>query len=223
MTPEPDGYRLADNSVIWPDGRRTYTTGQPEDPPGSFSYPPAFGTPIWGSTIVTGGIKRPVVSLVPRASQPVAQVNEPIVPPVASISYPPGYVPPALPAAPGGVTATPGDGQVALAWGASSGATSYSVSRGMAGGGTAPIATGLSAPSYVDTGVTNGVTYSYWVTASNAAGTSPMSSVSTATPMASAPAAPALAAPTPLFTWPRAAVGAAILAGVYYIFGGKKP
>lgn len=99
---------------------------------------------------------------------------------------------PAPPAAPTGVSAVAGNATVTLAWSAVSGATSYSVYRGSASGaeGATPIATGLSAPGFSDTKVTNGTRYYYKVSASNSAGTSPLSGEVSALP--SAPAVPAL-------------------------------
>ncbi|HJV67155.1 MAG TPA: protease pro-enzyme activation domain-containing protein [Geomonas sp.] len=93
---------------------------------------------------------------------------------------------PATPAAPTGLTATPGNGSVTLTWVASSGATSYGVYRGTASGAESatPIASGLTATSYTDSGLSNGTTYFYRVTASNSAGTSPPSGEASATPSA---------------------------------------
>jgi len=71
------------------------------------------------------------------------------------------------PAAPTGVTATAGSGQVGLSWSASSGANSYSVYRSTtSGSGYALQANGLSVTSYTDSNVTAGTTYYYVVTAS---------------------------------------------------------
>jgi glucose/arabinose dehydrogenase len=82
-------------------------------------------------------------------------------------------------ATPAGLTATPGDRQVALAWAADASAAGYRVYRG----GTL-IASPANA-SYVDTAVTNGTAYGYAVSAVDAAGgESPRSAAVTATPAA---------------------------------------
>ena len=71
------------------------------------------------------------------------------------------------PAAPTGLTATAGSGQVALSWGASAGANSYNLRRSTtSGSGYSLIATGLGTTSYTDTTTANGTTYYYVVTAS---------------------------------------------------------
>ncbi|MDQ2873435.1 MAG: discoidin domain-containing protein [Actinomycetota bacterium] len=77
------------------------------------------------------------------------------------------------PPTPTGLVATAGNGSVALTWAASAGATSYSIYRGTASGaeGTTPVGTATSG-SFTDTGLTNGTTYYYTVTASNSAGSS---------------------------------------------------
>src|SRR5271165_4702094 len=93
--------------------------------------------------------------------------------------------PVAPPTAPTGLTATPGNAQVALAWTASTGAASYHVKRGTTSGGesTTPIATATT-NSYNDTTVTNGTPYYYVVSAVNAGGESGNSNEATATPAA---------------------------------------
>jgi fibronectin type 3 domain-containing protein len=89
----------------------------------------------------------------------------------------------AAPAAPTNLTATSGNAQVALSWTASSGATSYNVLRSTASGsGYASVATGISGTSYTNTGLTNGTTYYYVVTATNANGTSGNSNEASGTP-----------------------------------------
>ncbi|HTS12715.1 MAG TPA: glycoside hydrolase family 44 protein [Candidatus Limnocylindrales bacterium] len=97
-----------------------------------------------------------------------------------------------IPAAPSGLTATAGNAQVSLSWSASSGATGYYVKRGTASGGpyTQVAATGNT--SATDTGLTNGTTYYYVVTAYNGAGESGNSNQASATPSApaQAPTAP---------------------------------
>ncbi|WMT43637.1 cellulose binding domain-containing protein [Paenibacillus sp. D2_2] len=80
---------------------------------------------------------------------------------------------PVVPAAPTGLTATAGNAQVALSWAASSGATSYTVKQATTSGGPyTNVATNISTTSYTITGLTNGATYYYVVTATNSAGTS---------------------------------------------------
>jgi titin len=93
------------------------------------------------------------------------------------------------PAAPTGLTTTPGNAQVSLAWSASTGATGYNVKRATTSGGTyTTIVTGVTATSYTDTGVTNGTTYYYVVAAVNASGESPNSAQASATPGVTPPA-----------------------------------
>src|SRR6185436_3406425 len=82
-------------------------------------------------------------------------------------------------ATPAGLTATPGDRQVALAWTADGSAAGYRVYRG----GTLIASPAIA--SYVDTAVTNGTTYSYAVSAVDATGSeSPRSTAVTGTPAA---------------------------------------
>ncbi|MFC5470741.1 glycoside hydrolase family 9 protein [Cohnella suwonensis] len=89
----------------------------------------------------------------------------------------------AIPAAPTGLTAAAGNAQVALGWTASSGAVSYNVKRATVNGGPyTTISTGVTATSFADTGLTNGTTYYYVVSAANAAGESANSTQASATP-----------------------------------------
>ena len=100
---------------------------------------------------------------------------------------------PQVPLPPTGLAATAGNAQVALSWVASTGATSYAVKRATTSGGPyAAIATGLASTSFTDSTVSNGATYFYVVTASNASGESNPSSQASATPVAppALPAAP---------------------------------
>ena len=77
----------------------------------------------------------------------------------------------APPGAPGGFSATPGNGQVALTWAAASGATGYKVRRGTASGGPyTDVKSNIVGTTFTDTGLTNGTTYFYVVTATNAEG-----------------------------------------------------
>ncbi|GAC1526301.1 MAG: hypothetical protein NVS2B6_13760 [Thermoleophilaceae bacterium] len=102
------------------------------------------------------------------------------------------------PAAPAAVTATPGDGTVALSWAAASGATGYRVYRGTSPGGEG--ATAIAAPSgnsFTDTGRAGGTTYYYTVSATNAYGESPRSSEVHATPTTAPPSGTGTGGPPP--------------------------
>jgi fibronectin type 3 domain-containing protein len=101
--------------------------------------------------------------------------------------------PVAPPAAPTGVTAAPGDGQIALSWNAVPGAASYKVRRSTVNGsGHADFAGNtITAPTRTNTGLTNGIAYYYVVVASNAGGESLPSAQVGATPVARPAVAPA--------------------------------
>lgn len=77
-----------------------------------------------------------------------------------------------------GLAATAGNRQVDLLWNSAARAVSYKVLRG-----SDTIAT-VSAPSYRDSGLVNGTTYSYSIVAVNAYGKSVRSAIATATPKA---------------------------------------
>jgi fibronectin type 3 domain-containing protein len=87
------------------------------------------------------------------------------------------------PAAPTGLTATAGNAQVSLTWIASSGATSYNVKRGTTSGGPYTQVSSVTVPSFLDTGLTNGTTYFYVVSAVNSIGESPNSAQTSVTPV----------------------------------------
>jgi fibronectin type 3 domain-containing protein len=95
-------------------------------------------------------------------------------------------------APPASLTATPGNAQASLSWSASTGANGYHVKRSTASGGPY---VGVACPtglSYVDTGLTNGTTYFYVVSASyaggpNAGGESANSAQAIATPGSTSP------------------------------------
>ena len=89
-----------------------------------------------------------------------------------------------VPPPPTNVTATAGDGQVGLSWSASFEATSYNVKRATTSGGPYTTIASPTTTSYTDTGVTNGTTYYYVVSAVNTAGQSANSSQVSATPTA---------------------------------------
>jgi hypothetical protein len=93
------------------------------------------------------------------------------------------------PAAPTGVSATAGNGQVTLSWTAVSGATSYNLYFSTSTGVTKTTGTKITgaASPYTHTGLTNGTTYYYVVTAVSAGGESAESAQVSATPQAPAP------------------------------------
>jgi cellulose 1,4-beta-cellobiosidase len=104
-----------------------------------------------------------------------------------------------VPAAPTALTAVAGNAEIALSWTASTGATSYTVKRATTSNGPyTAVATGVTATSFVNTGLTNGTAYYYVVSAVNSAGESANSAQASATPVAGTtiPAAPTALAAT---------------------------
>jgi carboxypeptidase T len=89
------------------------------------------------------------------------------------------------PGTPGALAATAGDAQIGLTWTAVSGATAYRVHRALTSGGPyTTIRSNVAGASYTDTGLTNGTTYYYVVTATNGAGEGPNSNEASAAPVA---------------------------------------
>ena len=92
-----------------------------------------------------------------------------------------------LPGAPGTLSATPGNAQAFLTWGAANGATGYTVRRGTTSGGPyTTIQTNVVGTTFTDTGLTNGTPYFYVVIGTNAEGAGLMSNQATATPATAA-------------------------------------
>jgi fibronectin type 3 domain-containing protein len=104
----------------------------------------------------------------------------------ASAASSPATATPVAPplSSPTGLAATPSDTKVTLTWSSVSGATSYQVLRGGSLLATTPT------PSYVDTAVVNGTTYSYTVIALGAGAPSAPTAAVTATPAAAIAGAP---------------------------------
>lgn len=86
------------------------------------------------------------------------------------------------PPPPSGLNAQASSGKVTLVWNASSTATSYNVYRGLSSGGETLYQTGVTDTFFGDTGVVNGTTYYYTVTASSDFGESGPSGEVSATP-----------------------------------------
>jgi fibronectin type 3 domain-containing protein len=96
----------------------------------------------------------------------------------------------AAPPVPSGLTANPGDGQVILAWSASPAATSYNLEQATNLNGPYVIITNIVATMYTNTGLTDGTTYYYVLSAVDAGGVSSNSAAVSATPEGSWPATP---------------------------------
>ena len=109
-----------------------------------------------------------------------------------------GPPPPTVPGAPTGLTATAGNGQVALAWTApaSNGGSSISGYTVTASPGTGTCSSASLGCTVI--GLTNGTLYSFTVTATNGVGTGPASSPASATPTAPPPPPTVPGAPTGL-------------------------
>jgi subtilisin family serine protease len=96
-----------------------------------------------------------------------------------SCSLPPG--------APTSLTALAGDKQIKLTWVAGANATQYRIKRGTSAGGPyTTIASSVRGVQYTDTGLTNGTTYYYVISAGNVLGESGLSNEASATPQAPA-------------------------------------
>ncbi|UQZ83036.1 Endo-1,4-beta-xylanase A precursor [Paenibacillus konkukensis] len=90
-----------------------------------------------------------------------------------------------VPDAPAGLSAAAGDAQASLTWNTVSGATYYNVKRSTTQGtGYVNIAANVTDNHYTDTGLVNGTTYYYVVTAANSAGESAESNEASAVPSA---------------------------------------
>jgi len=88
-----------------------------------------------------------------------------------------------VPGAPARLNALSGDAMVSLSWEGSPGAMEYRLKRATRIGGPYTRITTLTGTSHVDTGLANGTTYSYVVSAANGSGESPDSPEARATPV----------------------------------------
>ncbi|MEA3177592.1 MAG: large repetitive protein [Gammaproteobacteria bacterium] len=88
-----------------------------------------------------------------------------------------------VPGTPTGLAATAGTGQISLTWSTTTGAATYNVYRSTVsnGEGMTAVATGLTSPAFTDSGLSNGTTYFYKVSAVNSSGTSAQSAEVSAT------------------------------------------
>ncbi|HKX28275.1 MAG TPA: LamG-like jellyroll fold domain-containing protein, partial [Blastocatellia bacterium] len=90
---------------------------------------------------------------------------------------------PSLPPAPTGLASASGDARIALNWAPAPEAAGYDVKRATAIGGPYTTIANTTMTSYADTNVANGTTYYYVVSAINALGAGPDSSVVGGTPV----------------------------------------
>jgi endoglucanase len=119
------------------------------------------------------------------------------------------------PAVPSGLQATAGNAQVMLTWMASTGATSYVLSRSTQSGGPWTQIAAPTTTAFTDTGLTNGTPYYYVVAAVSATGTS----ANSAPPVSATPAAPATTTPPAPPAPP--VVGTGVGAGYWHTSGGR--
>jgi glucuronoarabinoxylan endo-1,4-beta-xylanase len=91
------------------------------------------------------------------------------------------------PIAPTSAAAVAGDAQVVLSWTAVSGATGYYANRSTSAGGPYTRLSATTTASFTDTGLVNGTTYYYVITAYNAVGIGAQSSEVNARPLQAGP------------------------------------
>jgi len=124
------------------------------------------------------------------------------------------------PGAPSGLTGSSGNSQVSLNWSLVAGA-GYNVKRALAGGGPfAPVFSGLTGTNYIDSGVTNGVTYYYVVSAAILGCESTNSTFVSATPICSPPPAPAASNNGPIWAGMTLNLTASTVPGATYSWTG---
>jgi hypothetical protein len=123
----------------------------------------------------------------------------------------PAYPSPAVaPIAPTVLYAAAGDGQVLLEWQGVPFATGYNLKRATQSGGSyAPVTNGILSASFADSGLSNGTTYYYILTATNQIGESAASTVLAATPVPSVGTnlSSLLSASKLTISWPSSYVG----------------
>jgi hypothetical protein len=97
------------------------------------------------------------------------------------------FNPNSAPTPPANLTAIVGNAQLTLRWNTSPIASTYALKRSTTSGGPyTTLVSNLTTPGYTDTGLSNGTTYYYVVSASNAIGTSANSAQVSAAPSTSA-------------------------------------
>jgi len=94
------------------------------------------------------------------------------------------------PSTPSSLSASAGNAQVVLSWGASTGASSYNVKRAAVSGGSYTTIGSSGGTYYIDNSVSNGTTYYYVVSGINSAGQSSNSAQVSVMPVPPPPAVP---------------------------------
>ena len=126
----------------------------------------------------------------------------------------------AKPASPAGLAATAGNSQVSLNWNAIAGAT-YNLKRSLASGGPfTTIASGLTSTNSINSGLTNGVTYYYVVSATHLGCESTNTAFVSATPVCTPPSAPTAGNNGPLWTGMTLNLTATTVPGATYNWTG---
>jgi len=124
------------------------------------------------------------------------------------------------PAAPAGLAASPGNAEIALSWSPTAGAQ-YSVKRALASGGPyTPVTAGLNVTNFTNTGLTNGVTYHYVVSATLLGCESANSAFISATPACTPPAPPNAGNNGPLWEGMTLNLTASTVPGATYQWSG---
>jgi len=152
-------------------------------------------TSYMDSSAVNGSTYYYEVTATGAAGEGAASAQSPGVTPAVAVT---------VPAVPAGLSATAGDAQVTLQWTAVASASSYNVYRSTSAGAQGAKVGSSATPQFTDTGLSNGTTYYYTVTAGNAAGEGAAAAQSAGvTPTAATTGSPS---PKPT-TWTNAKIG----------------
>jgi subtilisin family serine protease len=172
-------------ALSWTDASTNETGFAVERRTAASSYSPLATLPA-GSTGYTDSAVQPAVTYTYRVRATSGAGDSPYSNEASAV------VPVQPPGAPTGLTAVAGDGRVSLSWSAVSGAKGYRVKRSTTSRSGYVTVASTSGAGYIDSGVSNGTSYYYVVTAVNDGGESGNSNEATARPqsVSAGPAAP---------------------------------